>query len=307
MKKILIILTLCFFGLGGYCQNIKSQVDKRVELLSIIFRLAGNKEYNDNFAKTYVADIDKHFNKFKNDSLIQFARQLHENDGIGYEAVMTFAVCLIFQNNHFVFEKNFKSDLDKRWKEKDALKFLSLLNSFYIKSSFTEFFNDENEYYSIITTSLNNTLKTFNTSWFYKYFGKITEEQFNIVVGCGNGGGNYGVKNHNKEIFAIIGSETFNDSGFPIFRTQDCFPTIVHEFNHSFINPLLNNYEMNETFRKSTTVLLDSMKNEMENQAYGDWQTLVNESLVRASVVRYLIDNGAEEKVINAEIADQTG
>ena len=41
--------------------SLAPRVDPRVELLSIVFRLAGNSEYNMSPLKTYTADIDAYF------------------------------------------------------------------------------------------------------------------------------------------------------------------------------------------------------------------------------------------------------
>ncbi len=45
----------------------------------------------------------------------------------------------------------------------------------------------------------------------------------------------------------------------------------------------------------------------MKSQAYGNWETMINESLVRASVIRYMIDNNYSQKEINEEILIQRG
>ncbi len=37
------------------------RVDPRVELFSVIFRLAGNPEYNQGKVASYVTDVEKHF------------------------------------------------------------------------------------------------------------------------------------------------------------------------------------------------------------------------------------------------------
>ena len=45
--------------------------------------------------------------------------------------------------------------------------------------------------------------------------------------------------------------------------------------------------------------------NAMERQAYGDWQTVVNESIVRAAVVLYMLDQGFDQKQVLNELVDQ--
>ena len=69
--------------------EIKIMVDPRVELMSIIFRLAGNGEYNHPGVLPYVADIEKHFDPFKKHSAVEMAKNLSKSAGIGFDAPMS--------------------------------------------------------------------------------------------------------------------------------------------------------------------------------------------------------------------------
>jgi hypothetical protein len=69
-------------------------VDKRIELLSIVFRLAGNWEYSDEQYKSYTADIHKHFDPYKEHELINFAKKLRDKNGVSFDAVMKMAIHL---------------------------------------------------------------------------------------------------------------------------------------------------------------------------------------------------------------------
>lgn len=69
MKKIIIVIICLLTGITSFGQErVKidpdhfplPKVDKRVELLSIVFRLAGNREYNQDIFKDYVKDIHDH-------------------------------------------------------------------------------------------------------------------------------------------------------------------------------------------------------------------------------------------------------
>src|SRR4051812_30984575 len=74
--------------------HLNPTVDKRVELLSIVFRLAGNQEYNSDFFKKYVGDINNHFAPYSKHPLILFARELAQEKSIGFDAVMAMAIHL---------------------------------------------------------------------------------------------------------------------------------------------------------------------------------------------------------------------
>jgi hypothetical protein len=309
MKKILILLLTIITIEKTFGQALIPQIDQRTEIMSIVFRLAGNPEYNDDDTSKYVADIHSHFDRFKSDSLISFAKSLREKYGVSYDAVMSMAVNLKSRERTFTLKEGWVQSLDKRWRNESATQFVYLLNAFYIKSEAEQFFADEKFYYNKILSTFNEVLSNFNQSWYYQYYGLKPKEKFNIIIDCGNGGENYGASTNSpkegKQISAIMGSWTFDKEGNPIFKENDYLPTLIHEFNHSFINPLLDKYKTNKILKTSATRLLDTLKTEMANQAYKDWQTLINESLVRASVVRYLMVNDSTTQQAKQEVITQ--
>jgi hypothetical protein len=75
-------------------RTFKIHVDSRVELLSLVFRLAGNPEYNQCRLKTYEADINQAFDPYKDHSAVRLARELRAQHGIGFDAVVSFGVSL---------------------------------------------------------------------------------------------------------------------------------------------------------------------------------------------------------------------
>lgn len=309
MKRIFILLLTIIAIEKTFGQSLIPQIDQRAEIMSIVFRLAGNPEYNDNDASKYVADIHSHFDRFKSDSLISFAKSLRENYGVSYDAVMSIAVNLKYRERTFTLKEGWVPSLDKRWRNESATHFVYLLNAFYTKSDAEKFFADEKPYYNKILNAFNEVLSNFNQSWYYQYYDLKPKEKFNIIIDCSNGRENYGASTNSpkegKQIYAIMGSWSFDKEGNPIFKEDDYLPILIHEFNHSFINPLLDKYKTNKILKTSATKLLDTMKTEMANQAYGDWETLVNESLVRASVVRYLIANNSTNQKAKQEVVSQ--
>ncbi len=99
------------------------KIDERVELLSIVFRLAGNEEYNNTQFKIYTDDIHHHFDPFKDHPLIVFAKDLVRENHIGYDAVMSMAVALNqppLLTPLVPFTNGF---LDSRWSRDKANKF----------------------------------------------------------------------------------------------------------------------------------------------------------------------------------------
>ena len=67
-------------------------VDPRVELISIIFRLAGNREYNQGKVLRYTADVKRQFGPYKEHPVIKLAVSLRKKYGVSFDAPMSLAV-----------------------------------------------------------------------------------------------------------------------------------------------------------------------------------------------------------------------
>ena len=62
--------------------------------------------------------------------------------------------------------------------------------------------------------------------------------------------------------------------------------TVVHEFCHSYTNPIVDRHEAE--LKPAGERLFAGVSKAMARQAYGQWKTMVYESLVRACTIRYL-------------------
>jgi hypothetical protein len=74
--------------------QLRVTVDARVELVSLLFRLAGNPEYNQCRIPSYSADVEKQFGRFRNHTAVAFARELRQTQSVSYDACMSLAVIL---------------------------------------------------------------------------------------------------------------------------------------------------------------------------------------------------------------------
>ena len=105
--------------------------DRRIELLSIVFRLAGADEYNNEAFKSYTNAIHRHFDPYKDHPLIKKAMQLRNKKGIGFDAVMAMAIHLS-QPPELEPLVPFSDKIpEPRWGKKTAMEFIILLRQFY--------------------------------------------------------------------------------------------------------------------------------------------------------------------------------
>lgn len=305
-KRPLIIKIACiwyFLGLGfansqtGTANPPTPRVDERVELLSIVFRLAGNGEYHMDLLPAYSAEIDRYFVPYKDHPCVQMAHTLAEkDDGVGFDAVMSMAISLSPPPELKPLVTFTPAIPDKRWSEVDAEKFLRLLRDFYRDSKFAAFYAAHQAMYQTAEERFTTTLKAVDFGWYQRFYGKGRDLTYHLILGMNNGGANYGPRllhpDGRVELFSIIGCWTHDETGNATYPPdQGYLATIIHEFNHSFVNPAVDDHwkDFSGAEQVYTTVA-----DQMERGAYGDAKAMVYESLVRAAVIIYFRESGED-------------
>lgn len=307
-EKSMKLLTTLFFSLlavfsFGQAPNTleKPKVDERVELLSIVFRLAESKEYSSEQFKLYTDKIQEHYKPYKKHELIAFIKKLREENGVSYDAVMSMAIHLDNKFNPLI---EFTDKIpDERWGKDNAYEFVRLLKKFYRESNSKKFFKENQNLYKEVGEKFLPVYEHLDLDWYTSFYGKEPTEKFVIVNGPGNGGGNFGPSitfpDGRREVYAIMGTWETDSLGMAKFTLGNYFPVLLHEFNHSFVNYLLKKNP--EPFRKSGEKIYQTVENEMNSQAYGNWETMLNEALVRAAVIKYMKDHKFTDKEIQTE------
>lgn len=281
-------------------------VDERVELLSIVFRLADCDEYTSTKNKEYVDRIQSHFTPFKDHKLIKYTQKIRKY-GIGYDAVMQMAIH-IGVSPEFKPLKEFNETIpEQRWGEKRAKQFLELLRDFYTYARCKDFFEQEKGYYSEIVEAFMPVYDQLELDWYSEFYGAEPTEKFIKIIAPGIGGNNYGPHltkaNGEKEIYAILGVWEKDQNDENIFSIDEYFPILLHEFNHSFVNPVMG--EFRSELEASGKSLFELVSQEMRNQAYGDWEVMLMESVVRAAVIQYMKENHYDDESIEEELQYQ--
>lgn len=289
------------------CEISGPAVDEHVELMSIVARLSGYDEYCGKQAPGYLADIRRDLAPYASHPLIAFMKEEARSWGVSYDAVMSMAIRLRLHEGRFALVDEQHSGLDKRWRKVDKERFLELLSDFYRESGFHAFYAAHRPVYDrAVEVFRDSVLAGFHPGWYAAFYGTAPGERFRIILGINNGHGNYGVsrrlRGRPKEVCAIICYRA-DSLGMPAYSTKSHLSLLIHEFNHSFINPLLERHR--EAVRPVAEYLLDHSRYVMRSQAYGTWPTLVNESLVRAAVIRYMLDTGCPAEEVAAEMTAQ--
>lgn len=307
MNRLFTLLLVPFFLLGCEKKQIleEPKVNDRVELLSIVFRLAESREYSTEWFELYTEKIKKHFEPYKNHELIEFTKELIKTNDIGFGTPMAMAVYLDENLNPRI---NFSDDIpNKHWGKENADKFVELLKVFYTDANCEEFFDENRDLYGEAESRFLPIYKQIDIDWYSSFYGHTPNQKFRIVAGLGNGGQNYGpsvqLANNKREVYAIMGAWLTDSLGIVVFPERVYLNTLIHEFSHSFVNHLIdkNIGALEESGKK----LFEPVQEKMRNQNYGHWTIMMYESLVRVSVIKYLKDHNYSHLDVQQEINEQ--
>lgn len=293
----------------GSMHSLRVTVDPRVELMSLIFRLAGNREYNMAGVESYAGDAEKQFGKFRDHAVVNLASELRKTHSVSYDAVMSMAIHLT-DAEHLELKlplEPWPEGLDRRWTAPDVSNFLAAARQFVKDSSFQEFIKEHHPLYQITEERMQTLMeKEAHLEWFNAYFGRRPQASFTVALGLLNGGGCYGphfrAADGREELYCVLGVWQTDQQGLPEF-TRDALGTVVHEFCHSYANPLIERHLAE--LEASGDALFEPVAGRMRSQAYASGQTLLKESLVRVCVIRYLRQYEGEEAARSAIQAEK--
>ena len=272
-------------------------VDPAVELICTIYRLAGLEQYTARALPPHIDDIEERFGPWRNHRAVALARDLWENHRITGSAPVALAIYLTPPPGlgGRIPLSPLPADLDPRWTPETVSAFLEAAREFSLDADFTEYFSSREEYFRRSAENLSEALVDQDiTGWLQEFFGQ-EPDGYTIIVGMQTGYGNYGLSrirgDGTQEFVSVVGaSSPSRFTGVPRFTAGWVIPTIVHEFAHSFVNPFV--FENEEALRPISEGLYPSHRAKMLPQGYSTWAHLAFEYLVRASVNRYLQNQG---------------
>lgn len=276
--------------------NTEPYFSETVELMGLIFRLAGAEEFNGCQVSTVANSADSYFASVKNHQAVQLAKQYRQS-GISYDAVTAYGNHLIFnENGEIIFDPNCQdgsSSSLKRWNSKQKNDMLVAVNDFYKTSKFHDWFvSVETEQQQAIASF--KSVVSVDYTWFDSYYGKTDKLASRIILSfmpTGGSGLSFNRKDGTLLLTSVIG-DFREDNGQVIYYND--LAHIVHELSHPYCNPLMEaNWSAissiaNEVYSKVSDLMI--------SQAYGTAKGMMNETLVRASVIRYMISHNMKAK-----------
>jgi hypothetical protein len=305
MKRTIITVLFLVLVLGATAQ-IKVEVSETVELMGILSRTACFEEFSNDFAGQYSKDTESWFSQYKSHPTIVYYQEIRANHGIGFERVTNMAIHLNIENGKLKLIGD-RKELNNGWQNVDLDEFVKRLNKFYTDTRFHEFFEQHQSFYDEYLKAYEaNVAVNIHPEWYSRFYnGTEPTEQFRIIIGFTYGTTNNSVSRQlpglPRELIAVCGYRQDPTTGRPYYDSS--LP--LHEFNHPYVNPLLDNATNAAAMQEPGQKLLQLAKAEMEKQHYPMWQTVINESIVRAAVVLYMHEQGFQQKMVLNVLAFQ--
>lgn len=296
MKNRLFLLILGFIlTLSTFAQEpVKTHFDECLDLMSVVWKLTGSSEYNLCLAEQYSNEVDNTFGAFRAHPVVQLAQQYRSQSGISYDAVAAYGLHLTLnESNEIVFRDIYLEGSDDsfdRWSETQKKNFLKPLNDFYRESRFHDWYTKQQATYAQVESAFENINNLVDYSWFSDFFGPQKGSEFHVILSLLVGPNNYGcsakLKDGSNILNPVIGCCRIDDKGNIDFNEEGVLPIIIHEFCHHYCNPL--NLQYWSLMSKTAQEIFLFKKDELQRAAYGSALTMMNETFVRASVIRYM-------------------
>ncbi len=287
MKKICLFVWLNVFVCCATAQEYLSavSVDERTELMSTVFRLAHAPEYSSNTLPVYQDKVNDYFASYENHPVVAFAQDVMRRSRVSYDAVMAYALHLQLGDTLSLNPELEADEVFSRWNSSDAETFLHLLNDFYRKSRYHEFFQNQSVIRRIAEERFVELLLHVNYTWMTDFFGKDADD-YAVIVSLMNGGNNYGIglkyRDGHRKFYSIMGTLNVDQNGAPIY-SQQMVTSAIHEFCHYFCNPLID--EFWDQMRLRSEEVYAVYRRRLGRQIYDGAKVMTRETLVRATMI----------------------
>ena len=300
--KILILFIIISTNLFSQKTDNKSNpefiiADERVELLYTIEYLS-KSPFVSHHQTLIKWEIDDNFLQFSNHEAVRLFKEMEQNYGFTYYRPLNW----ILQFSDFPNLEKQRSAINcGKLINNDNIqyleKFRKSLIDFYNETDYRSFYLKQQEFYEKFITETKKSKSLTKIPHYLENFYGTKLHSYNVILSplLHQGGYNLEFKNNidSIEVFAIIGPNGEIEFS-PIFDKDFLEKDLmIHEFSHSFVNPLVERYET-LILDLEVKYFNDSLKKSAKNEGYSDWITVFDEILVRTNTILITKDNYGE-------------
>lgn len=289
---------LCLLPCNIFGQKtIPVAFDECTDLMSLIWRFSGAKEYSMCAIEPYIKSIDSHFADYKDHAVVRLAQQYRQEHGVAYDAVASYATHLrVSKEGRLVMNDQLINHIDQRWTLEMQEEFLKALNDFYEQSHFHDWFVGTEPLQQECLKAFYRISSMIDLDWYGNFFDR-SEANFRIILcplACVN---NYGMdrflKDGGHQLCPVISCASYTDG--KVSYKSSVLAIVIHEFCHAYCNPLIDKYweQMADNAKETYGLKRDVLS----SQAYTNAKIMMYESLVRASVIKYFKEHFTPQQV----------
>ncbi len=272
-------------------------VDPRIELLTALQQQA-DYQILTRLDFTYKDEMKEYFSQYRNHTAIKSFDQLSKS-GFNYNAPP--AVMLYVSNppDLRIMRKFDEELVNRATNQKQLNSFIDDMRSYSKDTNFQKFYQQHTPLYKTMVNQVYQDIKDMDLiATLDSYYG-MEASSYHLVLSPMLHSGGYGPSLKTKkglDIYGIIGPDQIvegkDGTSLPAYSVGGIQSIIWHEFSHSFVNPTTRKSlkEINQYDKLFTPI-----EGRMSAQAYTNWETCVNEHIIRAITARMIYLTSGKE------------
>ncbi len=270
--------------------DLRVAVDRRVEVLSILYALAGASEYTNGPSTPYRAAMIAHFRPLLQHPAVAATRALRAR-GIGHDAPMRLAFYLD-DTLHAIRPLTPSLPGLERFAGVDMDGYLDAVRRFAADSSLDDFLRAQQGQARDVEQRFADFIRGRPfVAWFDGLFGARAGATYRLVPGMVTGLMSYGGfaqrSDDGQDVVIVVSLDDLDAGGLP--QPGDLARMlVVHELAHSYVNPIIEAAPGGLEAMAAPIVARSATM--MQRQSYPTTRIVLQESIVRALVVMYMRD-----------------
>lgn len=279
-----------FFPCGLQAEFLKSRVDERVELLSIVMRLAGVEEFASGMIPEYNRKVDDFFSVYADHPVVTTARKMKRKYAFRRDAVLSLAIHLKIEGDSVFFDPALTTQgMDSRSDQELTPVFIRELNDFYKTTDAKRFFSSVREFYRDFGLCADTLLvDRIDDKWFDEFFGWHASDycvvqtlligDYSFYAGA--------VDREGKEItyFSIRGF--LDKDKQPASDWELARSAVLRGMAHTYVNSLMD--ENMQAFKPYVKTIYKRMGNGLDSWPYSETEAVLYEGFARGIEVFYM-------------------
>lgn len=297
--------------------DLTPKIDERIEVLSIVYRLAGDPEFNAPPRTAYSRAVDRHFAAYAHHPFIAYVRRLNQTldqngDEVGAWDVASLALHV---GNAPTFSPLVPAGDEggrEGWDSRILLRpeMVAGLQQFYRDAECAAFFQSQAAYFQAVNSDVQRRSTSVNTQWLERFFATPRTETYTSVLSL-LGGSDFGYVRVNfgderRNTHTVFALSAFDRQGLPTGRDYEAMTRIsLHEGIHAYANQLVDQNLASLSPAAEALLARPEVWSRVRESFYNNAPFLLRESMVRAVAIKYAEENGggaeARERAIAAE------